>query len=48
VLEKGGHIKFNGYDAKGYTNVETHTIIVDGKEVELSQEGYEQIKKLVK
>ncbi len=45
--KKVNHIKLNEY--KGYEVLEdTHTIIVDGKEVELSSNGYNQIKEFLK
>jgi hypothetical protein len=46
-LEKGKTIKLNGYKVAGFTYInEKHIISIDGKEVELSQESYENLQKL--
>ena len=42
------HIKLNGYGVKGYQVLKNHTIIVDGEEVELSEDGYASVKELLK
>jgi hypothetical protein len=39
-------IKLNGYEIPGYTVVEpTHTITIDGKEITLSNESFNELKK---
>ena len=39
-------IKYNGCASPGYTIIEPkHTIIIDGKEIELSEESYQSLKK---
>ena len=46
---ESNHIKLNDYPKAGYVHInEVHTIIVDGEEVELSNDSYEIVKKLMK
>ena len=45
-LEENKTIKLNWYLIKWYTNIgETHTIKIDWKEIELSEESYQSFKK---
>jgi len=38
-------IKLNGYEEKGYTVIpETHVITIDGKEIELSEDSFNNLK----
>jgi hypothetical protein len=44
--EEGVKIKLNEYDLKGYTIIEDKKkIVIDGKEIEISIESYEALKK---
>jgi len=48
LLEDENHIKLNRRCVKGYEVLKKHTIIVDGEEVELSDDGYSAVKELLK
>jgi hypothetical protein len=38
-------IKLNGYQVKGYQVIKTHVITIDGKDIILSEESFNQLKK---
>jgi len=48
LMEDENHIRLNGPGVKGHEVLKNHTIIVDGEEVELSEDGYSAVKELLK
>ena len=45
-LEKDKKIKLNGYEASGYEVISsTKTITIDGKDIEIGEESFEELKK---
>jgi hypothetical protein len=43
--EKNQKIKLNGYTVKGYQDIKPHVITIDGKDIEVSEESFNQLKK---
>jgi hypothetical protein len=44
-IPEGKTIKFNTTEVSGYKVIEKHIITIDGKEIELSEESYQNLKK---
>jgi len=44
-IPEGKTIKLRGYGVEGYDEVKPHVIVIDGKEITLSEESYEELKK---
>jgi len=44
-IPEGKTIKLRGHGVKGYDEVKPHTIVIDGKEITLSEESYNELKK---
>jgi len=48
TLKEGGNIKLNRYYIPGYTKINNHKIVIDGKEITLSEESYNHLKESLK
>jgi hypothetical protein len=46
--KKGQIIKFNDSSTKGYTIVNEHIITIDGKDIKLSEESFNELKRQLK
>jgi hypothetical protein len=43
--KKGQTIKLNDYKVKGYNVINEHVITIDGKEIKLSEESFNELKR---
>jgi len=44
-LKEDQPIKLNKYNIKGYTAIKSHVVTIDGKDIELSEESFNNLKK---